>query len=136
MNATEIARPLPQGGRGLRIGIAVTTGLFSLMMGLSGLLYLAGTRSVVDTFHVLGYPDYFRQLLGVAKLAGVVALLAPGAPTLREWAYAGFTFTLIAAFASHLLSGDAPIHALAPMLALGPLMASYLLRRRRAASRG
>jgi len=42
-----------------------------------------------------GYPTYFMGLLSVAKILGVVALLVPGFPRLKEWAYAGFFFDLI-----------------------------------------
>jgi hypothetical protein len=78
---------------------------------------------------VLGYPPYFFKLLGVAKLLGVVGLLAPRQHTLREWAYAGFAFDLIAAMVSHLATGGAA-HVGQPLLVLVLLAASYLLRRR------
>ncbi|MES2110229.1 MAG: DoxX family protein [Bacteroidota bacterium] len=42
-----------------------------------------------------GYPTYFMGLLSVAKILGVIALLVPGFPRLKEWAYAGFAFDLI-----------------------------------------
>jgi len=120
--------------RGTKIAAAITTGLFAAMLGFSGLLYLAGAKMAVQAIHSLGYPDYFRPLLGLAKVAGVLALVIPGLRTLREWAYAGFTFNLIAAVASHLLSGDQPAHAMPALFALGLLITSYLLRRRIAAA--
>jgi DoxX-like family len=40
----------------------------------------------------VGYPQQLRVLLGLAKLAGAIVLLLPRLPTLKEWAYAGFTF--------------------------------------------
>jgi len=42
-----------------------------------------------------GYPPYFMGLLSVAKILGVIAILVPGFPRLKEWAYAGFAFDLI-----------------------------------------
>src|SRR5260370_259391 len=78
----------------------------------------------------LGYPDYFRSLLGVAKVLGALALLLPRPSILREWAYAGFTFDLLGAFASHALHGDAAAHLAPALIALGLLVASYVLRRR------
>ncbi|HLX92428.1 MAG TPA: DoxX family protein [Puia sp.] len=45
----------------------------------------------------LGYPDYFNQFIGIAKLLGVIAIIIPGFPRLKEWAYAGFFFDLIGA---------------------------------------
>ena len=58
-------------------------------------------------------------VLGVAKLLGVVAVLAPRMPVVvREWAYAGFGITLVAAAFSHLASGDTATATVAPLVAL------------------
>lgn len=48
----------------------------------------------------LGYPDYFIRFIGVAKLLGSIAILVPGKWRIKEWAYAGLIFDLIAAFYS------------------------------------
>jgi hypothetical protein len=56
----------------------------------------------------LGYPIYFLTILGIWKLLGVVALLSPKFPLLKEWAYAGFFFTLSGAAISHIAMGDSP----------------------------
>ena len=45
----------------------------------------------------LGYPDYFNPFIGVLKLLGVIAILIPGIPRVKEWAYAGFFFDLLGA---------------------------------------
>jgi hypothetical protein len=111
-----------------QVGAAATTGLFALMLTISGVLYLVGPPPIVAVIHRLGYPDYFRQLLGIAKIAGSAALVLPRLRVLREWAYAGFTFNLIAAIASHVLSGDAA-HAAPAVFALALLAVSYSLRR-------
>jgi DoxX-like family len=104
-----------------------STGLLAFALGGSGILYIVGPPPVVEGFHHLGYPDYFRTLLGIAKVLGIVALVAGGRyPTLREWAYAGFTFDLLAAFLSHLLSGDGPAAA-SPLIVLALLAGSYVL---------
>jgi len=50
---------------------------------------------------------------------------------MKEWAYAGFTFNLLGAFASHLGVGDSPLVALVPVAFLGLLGASYVLWKRR-----
>ena len=117
--------------KGIRIGIWLSTALFAAMFTLSGLAFLAGPPEVVTNFHHLGYPDYFRQLLGIAKLLGVAALVLPmPTPTLREWAYAGLTFTCIAAASSHVMSGDSIAKAIPSLLALALLLTSYFLRLR------
>lgn len=50
----------------------------------------------------LGYPEYFIPFIGVAKLLGSIALVIPGYKTIKEWAYAGLTYDLIAAVYSNL----------------------------------
>ena len=54
----------------------------------------------------LGYPIYFLTILGIWKILGVVALLIPKFPLLKEWAYAGFFFAMSGAVFSHIASGD------------------------------
>jgi len=120
-----------------KIGYGVTIGLFSLMMAGSGVAYLSGNEHLAALFRHLGYPDYFRTLLGVAKLVGVVALLAPGMPAvLREWAYAGFAITMVAAAFSHVASGDPVGRVAAPLFALALLVTARALWRTHGNSRG
>jgi len=59
-----------------------------------------------DSITQLGYPIYFLTLLGVCKLLGVVALLIPKFPLLKEWAYAGFFFAMSGAVFSHIASNS------------------------------
>ena len=54
----------------------------------------------------LGYPPYLGKFLGVAKALGIIALLVPGYPRLKEWAYAGFAFDLIGATYSTYAVGE------------------------------
>ena len=65
-------------------------------------------------------------MLGIAKLAGAIVLLLPWLPTLKEWAYAGFTFTWIAATFAHCLAADGL--SLLPVALLGLLAVSYVTR--------
>jgi len=111
----------------------IPTGIFSVLMASSGVMYAAGAKFAVQAFHELGYPTYFMTMLGLAKLLGVLALVVPRFPTLREWAYAGFTFDLVAAAISHSAT-DGPLKAIPPLVALASLLASYFLRRRSEAS--
>jgi DoxX-like family len=78
-------------------------------------------------FTHLGFPDYFRIELTVAKALGVFALLMPGVPTkVREFAYAGFAITLISASTAHSSSGDSFPFIIDPLLFLGALIVSYV----------
>jgi hypothetical protein len=53
-----------------------------------------------------GFPGYFHVELALAKLVGIVLLLAPVSARLKEWAYAGFAFTLASALIAHFAVGD------------------------------
>src|SRR6185503_11544283 len=71
----------------------------------------------VDMITHLGYPVYLVTLLGICKILGVVALLLPKSPLLKEWAYAGFFFIMTGAIFSHITVGD-PVSELFPALLL------------------
>jgi hypothetical protein len=113
-----------------RLGYLVSTTLFSAMMLASALAYLTGSEQMVQAFRHLGYPDYFRMMLGIAKIAGVLALVIPQVPRwLREWAYAGFVITMVSAFMSHAASGDPLARLALPLVALGLVATSRTLWR-------
>lgn len=75
-----------------------------------------------DSMARLGYPAYLMMLLGICKISGVVALLIPRYPLLKEWAYAGFAFLMIGAMFSHIAAGE-PLTATLPALFLLALTA-------------
>lgn len=89
----------------------------SLGMVSTGVVQLLYLPEEVTMFNHLGYPLYFLTMLGVWKMLGVVAVLAPRLPLLKEWAYAGFFFSMSGAVASHLVLGD-PVGEVAPPLLL------------------
>jgi len=76
-------------------------------MGLGGVWDIARLPFVTDLVTGLGYPTYFLVLLGTWKVLGAFALLIPGRPLLKEWAYAGAFFTYTGAMVSHLTTGYA-----------------------------
>jgi hypothetical protein len=76
----------------------LSTGAVQLFKGKTG----AGG---VDSITHLGYPVYFLTILGIWKVLGVVAILIPKFPVLKEWAYAGFFFAMSGAIFSHIVSG-------------------------------
>jgi uncharacterized membrane protein YphA (DoxX/SURF4 family) len=82
------------------------TGLLVAGMFAGGLAQLLGAQWNKDGFIHLGYPVYFMHLVGAWKVLGVIALVVPGYPRLKEWAYAGFFFVMTGAVISHLASGD------------------------------
>ena len=103
------------------------TGLISLAMAGSAELYFTRNPKMMKQFDALGYPRYFPLILGVFKVLGVGALLAPRTGVVREWAYAGFGFTFLGAAASHLAKGNEKETA-GPLVTLLVLAASYLTR--------
>jgi uncharacterized membrane protein YphA (DoxX/SURF4 family) len=112
---------------GRKVTYWVVTGLLALAALFVGVNYLWGSQQTVQTFAHLGYPQQLRVLLGIAKLLGGIALIVPGLPTLREWAYAGFTFAWIAAAAAHYLAKDGAV-AFFPLVLLILLFVSYLTK--------
>ena len=78
-----------------------------LSTGVVQLLKLKGDGpGSLNTMTHLGYPAYFVTILGVCKILGVVALLIPKFPLLKEWAYAGFFFMMSGAIFTHIAAGN------------------------------
>lgn len=93
--------------------------------GLANLLHLeAAERGLL----ALGYPAYFGTLIGAWKILGGVALLAPGRPRLKEWAYAGIVFDLTGALFSHLAAGDPAVKCLGATVYLALTITSWAMR--------
>jgi hypothetical protein len=107
----------------------IFTILLAVMMTYSAAMELFAP-ALKDAFANLGFPDYFRIELGIAKTLGVIALLAPLPRWLREWAYAGFVICFISAIIAH-LNVDGPGKAVAPGFALFLAVVSYFLFRKR-----
>ena len=110
----------------------MSTSLLSVLMFLSGCGDLLRLQSFVQDLHRLGYPEYLLTLLGIAKLLGALVLVYPGAPRLKEWTYAGFSFNLGGATISHLISGSSIDHILPPAFCGLLVLISYVAHRVRA----
>ena len=110
------------------IGYWILASIFCLAMTAGGVMNLIRFEAQQEAMTNLGYPVYLMTILGVAKIAGVVALLIPGMPLLKEWAYAGFTFDLLGASASHAFVGDPAPEIITPLVLLAIAAGSYWLR--------
>ena len=110
-----------------KITFWISTILVVAVMSVSGLMAVTHAPAMMKALEHLGYPPYFVNLLGVAKLAGVLVFLLPGLPKIKEWAYAGFGVTIVSAAYSHFCSGDG-LMALDPLFFLGMLILSYQTR--------
>jgi hypothetical protein len=95
----------------------VATLWLSLGMVSTGGVQLLKVESEVDNITKLGYPVYFLTILGTWKILGVIAILIPKFPLLKEWAYAGFFFAMSGATLSRILAGH-PLSAMFPSLLL------------------
>lgn len=104
-----------------------TTGLVSLGFLMSSMMYLTRNPELMKSFDSIGMPLYFVAILGAAKLLGAIAIINPWWDKLKEWAYAGFTFTLIGATWIHLATGTPFVAPLFFLLVLG---LSYYFRYR------
>jgi uncharacterized membrane protein YphA (DoxX/SURF4 family) len=106
----------------------VTTAILAFVLLSGGAAYVLHQHDAVAGMAHLGYPLYFLTLLGIWKLLGGVAVLAPGLPRLKEWAYAGAIFDLTGAAVSHLASGDDARHIVTPLVLAAVALASWALR--------
>jgi hypothetical protein len=113
--------------KGKNVAYWAATIFFAAFMAYDAYAYLSHDPKMTAAIASLGYPIYFMAILGTAKALGTVAILVPGACRLKEWAYAGFTFTLLGAFFSHLASGQQK-ESVMPLIALVIMAISYLLR--------
>jgi uncharacterized membrane protein YphA (DoxX/SURF4 family) len=84
----------------------ISTIWLALGMLSSGIVQLLNVKEEVDFIIDMGYPVYFLTILGIWKILGVVVLLLPRLPLLKEWAYAGFFIAMSGAIFSHIASGN------------------------------
>ena len=106
----------------------VSTIWLALGMLSTGIVQLLKMEEEVNNITKLGYPVYFLTILGIWKILGVVAVLIPGFPRLKEWAYAGFFFAMSGAVFSHIALGDSVSEILPSLLLLVLTAASWYFR--------
>lgn len=106
----------------------VTTVWLALGMLSTAIVQLIKMGEEVKNFSNLGYPLYLMTLLGVWKILGVIAILIPKFPLLKEWAYAGFFFTMSGALFSHIINSDDAITLFGPALLLILTLLSWYYR--------
>lgn len=111
----------------------IFTGLFSAFMLTSIIPNILSSQEWVDVFNQLGYPLYMLPFLGVAKLLGIMALLVPGFPRIKEWAYAGLFFDLTGAVYSGLAVGGFDPLMLVMLVPFGLGTLSYVYHHKRIA---
>ena len=106
----------------------VATVWLSLGMLSTGIVQLIRMEEEVKSMDTLGYPNYFLSILGIWKILGILAILIPKFPLLKEWAYSGFFFVMTGAMVSHLAVGDEIITLFGPTLLLVLTIVSWYFR--------
>ncbi|OUL63892.1 DoxX family protein [Flavobacterium sp. AJR] len=96
----------------------IATLWLALGMLSTGIVQVLKLKEEADMMAHLGYPLYFLTILGVWKILGVITILIPKLPLLKEWAYAGFVFAMSGAVFSHFASGDGAKEYFGPILLL------------------
>jgi len=107
----------------------VTTGLLVFCMT-GGIFELLGLKTTMDGIMRLGYPSYIIPALGLGKILAIAAILWPGLPRLKEWAYAGIFFNMMGAFVSHVAVKDPTWTIVVTLTIAGITLGSSALRPR------
>lgn len=106
----------------------IATLWLSLGMTSTGIVQLIRMKEEESMFAHLGYPAYLLTILGVWKILGVVAVLVPKFPLIKEWAYAGFFFAMSGALFSHIACGDGAKELFGPTLLIILTVVSWYFR--------
>ena len=106
----------------------IATIWLALGMLSTAIVQVLQTKEEVDMMTRLGYPAYVLTIIGVWKILGVVAVLVPKFPLVKEWAYAGFFFAMSGAIISHLIVGDEAKEIFGPTLLLLLTVVSWYFR--------
>jgi len=106
----------------------VATIWLSLGMVSTGIVQIIHMDEEVQKMNTLGYPVYFLTIIGTWKLLGVVAVLMPKFPLVKEWAYSGFFFLMTGAIFTHIAVGDGAETYFGPALLLVLTIISWFYR--------
>ena len=121
--------------KSIKIWYWIFTSLLIILMLFSAFSSFSYSPQGVELMKHIGYPYNVLILLSIAKILGVIAILVPGFPRLKEWAYAGFTFDLVGAIYAGLTAGD-PLGKWAPVIVgLVFIFGSYIFYHKRIAYR-
>src|SRR5215813_12783891 len=110
------------------IGYWIITGMVVFFIGSGGLAELVRVPGNIEGLVHLGYPPYFATIIGFWKVMGAIAILVPGFPRLKEWAYAGIFFNMTGAAATSLFTHSAEWHVIVDLTLAALTVASWALR--------
>ena len=113
----------------------IVTLLLAFQTAFAGIMYFLNPKIALGFGH-LGFPDYFRQELGIAKIIAALVIILPMMPLrVKEWAYVGLAITFFSALVAH-TAVDGIATAIAPVISLVLLVVSYIYLHKREASIG
>lgn len=115
-------------GKAHKITYWIATGWLALGMVSTAIVQLIQMEAEVEVITNLGYPEYILIILGISKLLGVIAILVPKFPLVKEWAYAGFFFIMTGAIVSHVIVGDPIVTLFGPVLLVVLTVVSWYMR--------
>jgi hypothetical protein len=122
--ADEPAQP----SRGRIAWYWVATAVVAITLAGSALEDLAGVKAVKDEVAAIGFPAYVLTILGIWKLLGTAALLAPRRPLLKEWAYAGTFFLFTGGLACNMIKNTHYNNIVLLFILIPVTIASWMLR--------
>ncbi|WP_042169679.1 DoxX family protein [Paenibacillus gorillae] len=109
----------------------IVTSILAFSIALSGIGQLMQYGGNIELVTDIGFPLYITSILGTWKLLGVIAIVIPGFPRLKEWAYSGIFFLMTGAVLSHVFAhdyGDGGFHVILPLFYAALGIASWALR--------
>jgi hypothetical protein len=127
MNRVLEADTVNDAAKANTIAYWVTTGLVVFCMT-GGIFELLALKPTIEGITKLGYPSYIIPALGLGKVLAIFAILWPGFPRLKEWAYAGILFNMFGATISHLACHDGAWIIVVTVAIAAITMASWALR--------
>lgn len=119
----------------INIAYWIITGIFAAFMFSTAIPDILNSPEAVDFMSTkLGYPLYFTPFIGYAKILGSIAIVVPGYPRIKEWAYAGLFFDLFGATYSNIAVGGFEAGTLFMLVFFAFFFASYILYHKRLAA--
>lgn len=103
------------------------TGLMCAFIAMGAVIDILKTPDAISFMNQLGYPEYFIRFIGVMKVLGVIGVLIPKFPKIKEWAYAGLAFDTFGATYSHIANGDGADKFMPALIGLTLVIVSYYL---------
>lgn len=109
----------------IKIYYWICTAMLIPAFGIGSIFEIVPNEDTLQFFATLGYPEYIIPFLSIAKLLGLIVILIPKFPRLKEWAYAGIAFDVIGAIYSIIAMNNPLNHIIFPVIALLFLFGSY-----------